>query len=155
VYTYLALKAFLCGVQWTDERQWAEFERKEISFKHKKNTFYCERGQTLEQVAQRGRGASILAGTQNLTGHGPEQPAVGGPTLRQAGWTRWLLEVLANISRAVILESVWETAGRISGPWSLSPADHGALRWELQKKSSWAPSCARNSQHWQGKAFLF
>ena len=38
--------------------------------------FYGEGGQTLAQAAQRGCGVFILGDTQNLTGHGLEQPAL-------------------------------------------------------------------------------
>jgi len=41
--------------------------------------FHCESGQMLEQVAQRECEISILADVQNLTGHSPVQPALGGP----------------------------------------------------------------------------
>ena len=41
----------------------------------------CEGSQTVEQVAQRGCGLSIFGDTQNLTGHGPGQPAVADPAL--------------------------------------------------------------------------
>jgi len=49
--------------------------------------FVYSRGDgTQEQVAQRGCGASTSGHTQNLTGHGPEQPAVVEPALsREAG----------------------------------------------------------------------
>ena len=47
--------------------------------------FYHGGGQTLEQVAQRGRGTSSLGGHQNLTGRGPEQPALTGPALSRVG----------------------------------------------------------------------
>ena len=50
-------------------------------------------GQTLEQTAQRGCRVSILGDIQNLTGHGPEQPAVTDPALSR-GWTRQSPEVL-------------------------------------------------------------
>lgn len=42
----------------------------------------CEDAQTLEEVAQRGYGGSILRDCQNLTGHGPKQPAPVRPALR-------------------------------------------------------------------------
>lgn len=47
--------------------------------------FYYEDGQTLEQVAQRDCGTSSLGGRQNLTGRGPEQPALNGPALSRVG----------------------------------------------------------------------
>jgi len=42
-----------------------------------KRLFHSEGGQTLEDFAQRGCGASILGSTQNWTGHSREQPALG------------------------------------------------------------------------------
>jgi len=41
----------------------------------RKNFSYCEDGRTLEKVARRSGGLSILGDTQNTTGEGPEQPA--------------------------------------------------------------------------------
>lgn len=39
----------------------------EILFKHKKNHFYCEGSQTLEQVAHRDCGISVFRDMQNVT----------------------------------------------------------------------------------------
>lgn len=47
----------------------------------KTSTLGCEVGQTVEQVAQRGCGVSIPGIIQNLTGHGPGQPAPRDPAL--------------------------------------------------------------------------
>lgn len=44
-----------------------------------KNLSYCEGGQTLDQVAQRWCGVSILGDIQNLDEHGPRQPAIVDP----------------------------------------------------------------------------
>lgn len=46
--------------------------------------FYCECGQILEQVTQRGYGVSTLREIQNLTGHNPEEPALSDPALSGA-----------------------------------------------------------------------
>jgi len=43
------------------------------------NFFYCEGGQTLDQVAQRWCTISILGDIQNLAGHNPRQPAIVDP----------------------------------------------------------------------------
>ena len=51
----------------------------EIPLKHNKPLFYCEGGQTLEEVAWRGCGVSILGDIQNPSGHGPGQPALAAP----------------------------------------------------------------------------
>lgn len=45
----------------------------------KGNTLYSERGQTGEEVAQRGRAVSILGDIQNPGGCDHEQPAAAGP----------------------------------------------------------------------------
>lgn len=45
--------------------------------------FYCEDGQTLEQVVQRNYGVCILGGFQNPTGHSSEQPTVAYPALNR------------------------------------------------------------------------
>lgn len=50
--------------------------------------FECEEGPTLELLAQRVRGVSILGGTPNLTGHGLEQPVAADPALSK-GQSRW------------------------------------------------------------------
>lgn len=47
--------------------------------------FYCEGGQTQNQVAQRGCGVSISEDTQNPTGHSEGQTPLGGPCFEQAG----------------------------------------------------------------------
>jgi len=41
--------------------------------------FYCETDRALAQVFQWGGRASILGDIQELSRHGPGQPAVGGP----------------------------------------------------------------------------
>lgn len=46
-----------------------------------KDYYYCAGAQTLEQVAQRHCGVSILGEVQNSTAHGPGQPALGDPAL--------------------------------------------------------------------------
>ncbi|KAK4822670.1 hypothetical protein QYF61_019037 [Mycteria americana] len=43
--------------------------------------FYCEDDQTLEQIVHRGCGVSVLEDIQNLTVHGPGQPAPADPAL--------------------------------------------------------------------------
>jgi len=65
--------------QWcplTGKGQWAKTEMHEIPSEHKKVLRYCEEIQTLEQVAQRGCGVSILGDIKNLNGLGPVQHSV-------------------------------------------------------------------------------
>jgi len=50
----------------------------EVLSEHQESLFYCESDGTLQQVVLRGCGLSILA-IQKPSGHGPGQPAVGGP----------------------------------------------------------------------------
>lgn len=50
-------------------------------FKLQKPLCRGESGQALEQVLQRSCGVSIPRHVQNLSGHGPEHPAVGEPAL--------------------------------------------------------------------------
>ena len=50
---------------------------------------------TPEEAAQGGCGVSILGDIQNLTGHGPEQPACSHPALHR-GLDRWSPEVPAS-----------------------------------------------------------
>ena len=45
--------------------------------------FFCESGLMLAQVARGGCGVSVFGDTQNLTGHGPAQPALGEPGFEQ------------------------------------------------------------------------
>jgi len=59
---------------WQDEIQWTQAETQEVP---SKTLFYCEHDWT--QVAQGDCGASILGHIQKLSGHGPRQPALGGP----------------------------------------------------------------------------
>ena len=44
-----------------------------------KHFVYCERDWALTESSQRGCGVFILGDIQNLSGHGPGQPALGGP----------------------------------------------------------------------------
>lgn len=64
----------------------------EILCKHKKNTFVHSKGsQSLDHIAQRSCGVSVLGDAPTPVGHGPEQPAPGDPALdeRQVlGWGR-------------------------------------------------------------------
>lgn len=53
-------------------------EMQEILIKHKAH-FCCEDGQTLEQIVKKGCEVSICGDIHNVTGHGPEQPAVADP----------------------------------------------------------------------------
>ncbi|KAK4809646.1 hypothetical protein QYF61_002102 [Mycteria americana] len=62
---------------------WAPQYKKETDFlcsvSAQEKAFYCEGGQTLEQVAQAGCGVSILGYIQNPTGRGAEQTALADP----------------------------------------------------------------------------
>lgn len=51
----------------------------------RKKIFYCDSGQTLEQIAQRGCEASIRGGIQIPTRHGPKKPALEDPALSWGG----------------------------------------------------------------------
>lgn len=48
-----------------DKEQWVQIEIQQITVQHKKELFSHEHGPTLEQVAQRGYGVSILEGIQH------------------------------------------------------------------------------------------
>lgn len=50
----------------------------ENSISYYEKYFYCEGGQILEQVAQRGGGIFILGHIQNSTGQSPEQAGIIG-----------------------------------------------------------------------------
>lgn len=78
----------LSSAQWQNRRKWIKIIILEIPSECKKTLFYldfyfyiyvfiyyCESGQPLEQAAQSGSGITILGDAQNLTGHGPGQPA--------------------------------------------------------------------------------
>lgn len=69
--------------QWYLMTGQTQVEVQEILFKHKwtKNWFYCKCDQTLEQVAQKGCGISILADLQTPSGHDPGQAALADPAL--------------------------------------------------------------------------
>ncbi|KAK4823761.1 hypothetical protein QYF61_006057 [Mycteria americana] len=54
-----------------DKRQWHKLKYRKFYLGIRKK-YYCEGGQTLEQVAWRGGGVSVLGGIQNTTGHSPE-----------------------------------------------------------------------------------
>lgn len=62
--------------------------------------FSCKGDRTLEQVAQRECGVSILRDIQNSTGQGPEQLALGDPDLR----TRWSPDIPAALNQSVFFE---------------------------------------------------
>ena len=69
----------------------------------------------MAQVAQGGCGVSLLGDTQNLSGHGPGQPAPCGPTWAE-GWTGWLPEVPANLKCSIILQS-WSGSCCLENSW--------------------------------------
>ena len=62
-----------------DERQWAQTETQEVLNIREPFYFYCEGGQALAQLAQRGCVVSTLGDIQKPSGHGPGQLALGGP----------------------------------------------------------------------------
>ena len=57
----------------------AQNETQEVPSEHQERLSYCEDDRAVTQVAQRGCVVFILGDIQTLTGHGPGQPAVGGP----------------------------------------------------------------------------
>lgn len=65
-------QALLGGAQQQNKRPWAHAEIQENPFK----LFHCEGHQTLEQVAQRGCGVSVLGESQNMCGHNLGQPTL-------------------------------------------------------------------------------
>lgn len=65
--------------------------------------FYSERGQTLEQVVQRGCGVSTSARIRNPTRHSPEQPVLADLYLSRGGWTKRSLEVPFNLKNSMNL----------------------------------------------------
>lgn len=70
-----SLSVSLSGGQWQDKVK-AQTEMQEILFTRKEHHFCCEGGQTLKQAPQRACGISVFGDIQNLSGHGPEQPAL-------------------------------------------------------------------------------
>jgi len=74
-------QTLLNGVQWQDKRQWAQIKKKETPSEHKKLLFYCEGGQTLEQVAQRDCEDFIPGDVKSLSERGR-----GKPALTDAAW---------------------------------------------------------------------
>ena len=74
-----------------DSSQWSLVTGHKLKYKKfhlniRENLFSCEGDCTLEQVAARGCGVSVLGDIKNPTGHGPGQPAVVDTTLsRRAG----------------------------------------------------------------------
>lgn len=82
------------------QRQWAQVERQEAPLEHEETLCHCESAQAGAQGAQRGAGDSIL-GELQAPGHGPAQPAVGGPAWAGA-WTRRPPQVPDSLSPSVI-----------------------------------------------------
>ena len=54
-------------------------ETQEAPSEHQETLFNCEGARVLAQVAQGSGGVSILGGIKKPSGHGPGQPALGGP----------------------------------------------------------------------------
>lgn len=73
------------------QEQRAQTETHEIPAEHKKTLLYSDCGWTLQQVAWKGRGISVLKDIQNSAKHGPGQRAPAGPA-SEGGWTRWSRE---------------------------------------------------------------
>lgn len=65
------------GAPYQDEKKWAQIE---TGSEHHETLFYCECDGTPEQIAQRHCGVSILGDNHKLSGHGPEETALGDPT---------------------------------------------------------------------------
>lgn len=63
--------------------------------------FHCSGDSLLAWVGKTTCGASILGGVQSSPGHGPGQPALGGPAWAK-DWTRWLPEVPANLNKSLL-----------------------------------------------------
>ena len=74
-----------------------------------------EGDRALAHVSQRDCGVSLLGDIQSPPGHGPRQPALGGPTWVGV-WTRWRPEVPSNLNCSVVLW-FWEQT-KLSGSWS-------------------------------------
>lgn len=83
--------------------RWAQIKIQEIPLNTTEN---CEHSQTLEQIAQKGCGVSIIARVQNLTTHG------------QGSWTSWSPEVPSNSSFSVNKATTASpTACQPAWPW--------------------------------------
>jgi len=100
VYEYMmgGSKENVARVFEKDKRYWTQIVTQKNFFSMFKNLFFffCSKGGQTE-VAQRGCGVSILGDTQNLTGHGPNQPAVGDPALsREVGLRSVLMYLLSS-----------------------------------------------------------
>lgn len=58
--------------------QWAQTKIQEIPSEHQETLFHCEGHWTLAQIAQNSGGVFVLGEIQKPSGHGPEEPALGG-----------------------------------------------------------------------------
>lgn len=103
----------LTGVQWWDKRHWAQTE---IPFTHRKMVLIA-RMTKLQIRLPRGYGVSSYRDFQDLTGHGPEQPAVGDPCLgRRVGLDdlqRSLSHYSSHIPWVCDFCPIFSSAGRI------------------------------------------
>ncbi|KAK4832246.1 hypothetical protein QYF61_021171 [Mycteria americana] len=90
---------------------------------------WCPGGLTLERVAQRGCGVSIVGDTQNSAGHGPEQPALPDPAL-----SRWLDQMISRAQRCPTRE-----------PTDGDHAPSDRLRWPQPSPAS---SCAASGRRY-------
>lgn len=96
------------------QRQWAQIKPHEIQDEHKNRMFCCGGGQTQEEVAQKGSGASLCEEISNLAGHHPGQLA-----LSNAALAVWLDQIiwrgpLPNIPVTAALQP-WELSHYVSG----------------------------------------
>lgn len=89
-------------VQWQGKRPWPQIKIEEIPFKNKERHFYTTGHQTLAQFAQTSCGLSFPGDIKILPGHSSDKPAVDDPAFSW-DWTRWIPEVLSDLSQLVIL----------------------------------------------------
>lgn len=75
------IQVLFSGAQWHNKRKRAQLKYRKchlnIGWKH----FYSKDAETQKQVAQRCCEVRFLRDTENLSGHGIEQPALAGPAL--------------------------------------------------------------------------
>ena len=78
-YAPSSSQALFSSAQGQYERQWAHTGAQEVLSKHQETLLYLAEDRALAWVAQGGCGISLLGDLQKPPGHGPGQPALGGP----------------------------------------------------------------------------